>query len=281
MKVENSIVKQEVKPMNFGKYLSSDGIKARINELIGGKDGQRFITSIISAVNTNPALANCDNASILSCALLGESLKLSPSPQLGYYYMLPFNDKKKNKTVATFILGWKGYIQLAIRSGEYKRITCLEIKEGELKKYNPLKEEIVVELIDDFDERENAKTVGYFAEFELLNGFTKSLYWTTKQMLNHADRYSKAFNKDAYLKLMNGEISKEEAWKYSSYWYQNFDMMALKTLIKQLFKYAPMSVEMREAYIKDESIIEENGESMYIEDVSIDEVKDDFFDEVK
>ena len=91
--------------------------------MVGGRDGQRFITSIISAVSVNPALSECEYGTILSAAMLGESLKLSPSPQLGQYYMVPFNDKKRNCKVAQFQLGYKGYIQLAIRSGYYKRST--------------------------------------------------------------------------------------------------------------------------------------------------------------
>lgn len=99
------------------------------------------------ALNTNPALQECTNQSILSGALLGESLKLSPSPQLGQYYLVPFNDKNKGK-VAQFQLGYKGYIQLAIRSGQYKKLNVLAIKEGELIRFDPLNEEIEVRLIE-------------------------------------------------------------------------------------------------------------------------------------
>lgn len=102
MAVKNSLQKSQ--KMSMTAFLTNDAAKQRINEVIGGKDGQRFISAIISAVNTNPALQECQNNSILNAALLGESLKLSPSPQLGQYYMVPFNDKEKGK-VAQFQLG--------------------------------------------------------------------------------------------------------------------------------------------------------------------------------
>ena len=129
-------------------------MKKRINEMVGGEKGQQFITSIISAVSTNPGLAECDYSSIVSAALLGQSLNLTPSPQLGQYYLVPFNDKKRGCKVAQFQLGYKGYIQLAIRSGYYKKINVIAIKEGELLKYDPLAEEIEVNMIEDDEVRE-------------------------------------------------------------------------------------------------------------------------------
>ena len=155
MAVQNSLTKSRSTKAPLAAYLAQDAVKAQINRIVGGKDGQRFISSIVSAVNTNPALQECSKASIVSAALLGESCKLSPSPQLGQYYMVPFNDKNKGK-VAQFQLGYKGYIQLALRSGQYKKLNVLAIKEGELVRYDPLNEDIEVKLIDDEEEREKA-----------------------------------------------------------------------------------------------------------------------------
>ena len=163
MAVSNSLVKggnNKVAKQTFSAFLTSDAIKNRVNSMVGGKDGQRFITSIISAVSTNPALSECDHSTILSAAMLGESLKLSPSPQLGQYYIVPFNDKKRNCKVAQFQLGYKGYIQLAIRSGYYKKLNVLSIKEGELVKFDPLNEEIEVNLVEDDAKRESLPTIG-------------------------------------------------------------------------------------------------------------------------
>ena len=167
---KNSLVKTAEKP-KFLDYVSKPDITARINQMIGGKDGPRFISAVTSAVTATPALQDCDYGSILSCALLGEGLKLSPSPQLGQYYMVPFDDKKAGIKKAQFILGYKGYLQLAIRSGYYKKINVLAIKESELVSFDPLNEEIEVRLIDDEEAREAAATIGYYAMFEYTNGF--------------------------------------------------------------------------------------------------------------
>lgn len=125
MAVQNSLVKGKGQQrLGLTAYLTADAVKQQINNVVGGKDGQRFISAIVSAVNTNSDLQECTNQSILSGALLGESLKLSPSPQLGHYYLVPFNDKEKGK-VAQFQLGYKGYIQLAIRSGQYRKLNVI------------------------------------------------------------------------------------------------------------------------------------------------------------
>ncbi|MBO7426216.1 MAG: recombinase RecT, partial [Clostridiales bacterium] len=132
--------------MGMAAYLTQDAVKTQINNIVGGKNGTRFITSIVSAVQTNPALQECTNQSILSAALLGETLNLSPSPQLSYFYMVPFNDTKRGCKVAQFQIGYKGLIQLAIRSGQYKKINVLSLKQGELEYFDPLNEEIKVKL---------------------------------------------------------------------------------------------------------------------------------------
>lgn len=164
--------KAKLNAIPFASFINQGAIQNRIIKTIGSERGQRFITAIVSAVNNNSSLAECTNDSIYSGALLGESLNLSPSPQLGHYYLVPFKDKDKGK-VAQFQLGYKGYLQLAIRSGYYKKINVLDIKEGELIKYNPLDEEIEVNLIEDEEKREKAKTIGYYAMFEYTNGFKK------------------------------------------------------------------------------------------------------------
>ena len=244
----------------FSAFLTGTAVKNSINAMIGGKDGQRFISSVVSAVSVNPLLAECDNGTILSAALLGESLKLSPSPQLGQYYMVPFNDKKRGCKVATFQLGYKGYIQLAIRSGYYKKLNVLAIKAGELVRYDPLNEEISVNLIEDDSEREVAETIGYFAMFEYQNGFKKTLYWSQSKMETHADKYSAAFSLAAYNRLKKGEIPKDELWKYSSFWYKDFEGMAQKTMLRQIIsKWGIMSIELQKAYESDQALITESG----------------------
>lgn len=262
----------QARKQTFSVFMGSDAIKNKINQIVGGKNGQRFITSIISAVSTNPALSECEHSTILSSALLGESLGLSPSPQLGQYYMVPFNDKKRDCKVATFQLGYKGYIQLAIRSGYYKKLNVLPIKEGELVNFNPLEEEIQVNLIEDDDVRENAPTIGYYAMFEYENGFKKSMYWSKKKMMAHADKYSPAFKASAYQDLIDGKIDEKDMWKYSSFWYKSFDEMAMKTMLRQLIsKWGIMSIEMQTAFEKDNAFIDENGNAEFIEQEEVED----------
>lgn len=279
MAVNNSLQRAPQRRLGIGSYLTGDAVKQRINQVIGGKDGQRFISAVVSAVQTNPALQECTNQSILSAALLGESLKLSPSPQLGQYYMVPFNDRERGK-VAQFQLGYKGYIQLAIRSGQYKKLNVLAIKDGELIKFDPLNEEIEVRLIEDEEAREAAETIGYYAMFEYTNGFRKAIYWSKKKMLAHADKYSQAFSanggtvktrygektKVSYSDYVAGNFDPKDAWMYSSFWYKDFDGMAYKTMLRQLIsKWGIMSIDMVSAIDADMAVINEDGTKDYVD----------------
>ena len=278
MAVSNSL-QTNTRKTTMTAYLTQEAVKAQINNVVGGKNGQRFISAVVSAVNNNPALQECSNQSILSVALLGEALKLSPSPQLGQYYMVPFNDKNKGK-VATFQLGYKGYIQLAIRSGQYKKLNVLAIKEGELVRFDPLNEDIEVNLIADEEERENAPTIGYYAMFEYTNGFKKAMYWSKAKMLAHADKYSQAFSKNAttiktrysdkkkvsYADFVAGNYPETDEWMYSSFWYKDFDGMAYKTMLRQLIgKWGVMSIDMMTAMDSDMTVLHEDGTRDYVE----------------
>lgn len=268
MAVNNSLAAQRNagKPQTFSAFLTSNAIKDRINAMVGGKDGQRFISAVISAVSVNPGLTECEHSTILSAALLGESLKLSPSPQLGQYYLVPFNDKKRNCKVAQFQLGYKGYIQLAIRSGYYKKLNVISIKEGELIRFDALNEEIEVKLIENDTEREAAKTIGYYAMFEYTNGFRKAIYWSREKMMAHADKYSMAFSAAKYQDLLDGKIPQSEMWKYSSFWYKDFDGMAYKTMLRQLIsKWGIMSIELQTAIDKDMAAIHDDGSVDYVD----------------
>lgn len=265
MAIQNSLVNRNQKG-GLTAYLTQDAVKNQINKVVGGKNGTRFVSSIVSAVQTTPALQECTNPSILSAALLGEALNLSPSPQLGQFYMVPFKNKKKGVTEAQFQLGYKGYIQLAIRSGYYKKLNVLAIKEGELIRYNPLEEEIEVSLIEDDIEREETPTAGYYAMFEYENGFKKSMYWSKKKMLAHADKYSAAFSAKSLELLEAGKIPDSEKWKYSSFWYKDFDGMAMKTMLRQLIsKWGIMSIDLQTAIDKDMAIIREDGTADYVD----------------
>lgn len=277
MAVGNSLANRQTKT-SLTAYLTNDAVKKQINNVVGGKSGTRFISSIVSAVQTTPALQECTNPSILSAALLGEALNLSPSPQLGQYYLVPFNNKSKGCKEAQFQLGYKGYIQLAKRSGVYKKINVISIKEGELVSYNPLEEELEVNLIEDDLIREETPTIGYYAMFEEVNGYKHSMYWSKRKMLAHADKYSQAFHLHAvtssnpkysrvsYEDFEKGNYPKEDAWKYSSFWYKDFDAMAHKTMLRQLIsKWGTMSIDLQTAVEKDMAVIREDGSPEYVE----------------
>lgn len=282
MAISNNLVQQASKP-TFSAFLTQNAIKNKINEVIGGADGQRFMTQILSAVTNNPALKECDPMSILNCAFLGESLKLSPSPQLGYIYFVPFENKKEGTKKATFILGFKGYLQLAMRTGQYQDIDVIEIRQGEYLGRDKLTGKHRFEFIEDEDEREATEIIGYLGYFELVNGFRKSIYWSKQKMEKHADTYSPAFNLDTFQKMKNGQIKKEDMWKYSSFWYKNFDEMAFKTLIRQLIsKWGIMSTDMQQAFEKDNTFQDAQGNNVYVEnnDMSSDIIQPTYSDPV-
>lgn len=277
----------EQKP-RFSVAITTRGYQNLINNTLGDPErAKRFIAAITSAVAVSPGLQTCDAGTILAGALLGESLNLSPSPQLGQYYLVPFEctvkgpDGKKiwmldesgnhvkgpdgkwlavTEKKAQFVLGYKGYVQLALRSGAYSDLDVLEIREGEYKGRNQFTGKHTFSFIEDDDEREKKPVIGYMAYFEYVNGFRKVLYWSKEKMTRHADKYSPAYSAEAHKKIIAGEIPEKEMWKYSSYWYKDFDGMAKKTMLRQLIsKWGLMSTEMCKAFEQDGSMAEVEG----------------------
>ena len=296
MSQNNALQKQPAQPVTQQKSRFSVAITTPqyqqliANTLSDPARCKRFVASITSAVSVNHALQECTPQTIIAGALLGESLNLSPSPQLGHYYLVPFEQTVKDangnvvyildadgnkmkdakgrwlkQTIKTaqFVLGYRGFIQLAIRSGFYKHINVLEIKDGEFVSYNPFTEEFEARWISDEYQRNAAKTVGYVAFFEYLNGFRKLIYWTKDAMLIHADTYSPAFSAEVMRKIEAGEIPEGDMWKYSSFWYKDFDSMAKKTMLRQIIsKWGIMSTEMQTAFERDDSIAETDGKQL-------------------
>lgn len=259
---ENQLSKKET----FSQYLTKDSIKSKINAIVGSEKGASFISGLLSAVQTNPALQQCTQASLLNCALLGHSLNLSPSPQLGHYYIVPYENKKLGITEGQFQLGYKAYIQMALRTGQYKTISVIDVKEGELKSFNRLTDEIELEFNESDYEREKLNTVGYVAYFKLINGFEKTLFWTKEKMELHADKYSKAFNLKGLQDLKSGKVADKDMWRYSSFWYKDFDGMAFKTMLRQLIsKWGIMSTEMELAFKADMSVMREDNSFDYVD----------------
>ena len=247
MAVNNSLQSRSGGKPKFSVAIQTPMYQKLVNDTLGDPDrARRFVAAISSAVAVNPSLQECDAGTVLTAALLGESLNLSPSPQLGQYYMVPYKDKKRG-TVAQFQLGYKGYIQLAERSGQYLDIDAFPV-------------------------------VGYYAYFELNNGFRKVLYWSKDKMLAHADRYSQAFHLEAreaqdprysrvsYADFVAGNYPKGDEWKYSSFWYKDFDGMACKTMLRQLIsKWGIMSIDLQKALASDEAAIGTDGSKNYLD----------------
>lgn len=285
MALTNSLkkIEQENSKPTFSKYLLPK--RNNIEEILGKERTIRFFSSITSAIASTPTLSNCEHYSLLSGALLGESLNLAHSPQLGQYYLVPFKKRFKDKngiwqeqTLAQFILGVKGWKQLAIRSGQYETLNVIPVVEGEYKGRDRLSGEPTFEFLESDEERNKRKVVGYMAYFRLTNGFSKVLYRTKEDMLAHADRYSQAFSwhgektnkytKVSYEDYLLGKYDEKDEYLYSSFWYKDFDSMACGKVLKKLIQeYGVLSVDLQSAIEKDDKIIEsfEKGESGNIE----------------
>lgn len=264
---QNGVVEKK----SFTNFMATTGNKLISSTITDPKRKTQFIANLMTAISNNPTLQECEQVSVVAGALQAEALHFPLNNSLGYVYLVPYNDKNTGMKKAQFQIGYKGYIQLAIRSGLYKDINVIEVKEGELGSFNPLYGQ-QYNWIEDYDKRQKAKTIGYVAMLELTNGFKKEMFWKWEAMLDHADKYSKAFNKDWYLKLINGETIYDDKGrvvppnKLSSFWYSSFDEMSKKTMIRQLLsKWGIMSVELQEAYIKDQTEMKADGTYDYID----------------
>lgn len=250
----NAVANAQQQKVGFATFCANPLVRQNIANVVGEKETPQFIASVVSAVQTNKDLAECTNSSIFSAALLGQSLKLSPSPQLGQFYLVPYKDHKTGISEAQFQIGSKGYRQLAIRSGQYKRIVTSVVKEGELKGFNPITEEYHFEPVMDMAIREKLPVIGYYASFTLINGFQKEIFWTKERMKEHAMKYSKGYRSDV-----------QKGTQYT-FWSKDFDGMAEKTMIRQLIsKWGIMSIDMQKAYESDMGVLNESGDVRYVD----------------
>lgn len=224
----------------LNELLATPGIKGRFTEMLKDR-APSFISSIISAVKGNKALTECDPMSVIAASAVAASLDLPINPSLGFAYIVPYSGQ------ATFQMGYLGYVQLFLRSGQANKIHALAIHEGDIKNINRLTGDIELSP----DEHIDSPVIGYLAYFRLKNGFEHFLYMTKEQMEKHARQYSRSYSYDL------------SAGKKSSKWSTDFEQMALKTVTKMnLKKYAPLSVEVRDAIAKDEAI-EVDGEVVH------------------
>lgn len=229
--------------MTIKQYIQDDSVKSRIKELLKDKE-QQFIISLMSTVNSNKLLESCNPQSIINVALTAASMDLPINQNLGFAYIIPY--KQKDGTyLAQFQMGYKGFIQLAQRSGQFKTINVSDVRQGELLSIDRLSGEMKFDWKED---RLNLPVIGYVGYMELVNGFKKSLYMTREELKAHGLRFSQTMKKGFGL------------------WTSDFDAMASKTVIKLLLaKYAPLTVDMQKAQLADQSIIKGENDFEYID----------------
>ena len=228
-------------------YLDSPELTERLQNAMTPQKKELFKTSLLGVINSNSLFEKADPLSIIQSALVATTLDLPINPSLGYAYIIPYGVK------AQFQLGYKGLIQLAQRTGQYQTISASEVREGQIKDYDPLKGVQFDWTITD------GEVIGYVAYFKLINGFEKYLYMSLKELEAHGKKYSKSYDsKDKYTKEYNG------------IWRTNFDAMAKKTVLKQLIsKFGIMSVEMQDAVVKDQQVIDKEGNGEYVDNNNI------------
>lgn len=254
---KNITVQQPSTMVQLKAVLSTDTVKAKFTEVLGNKAPQ-FMASITNAVSSSDQLKNCEATSIVSAAFVAASYDLPIDSNLGFAAIVPFKSNKKNKqtgkwesrTLGQFQMMYKGFIQLAIRSGQYENMNCGAVYEDELKAYNPITGECT--FVDDFSkcsQRMNGETdkiIGYFAWYKLLTGFRKELYMSKDEIENHARRYSQSYRSD---------LEKNQT---ASKWTTDFDGMAKKTVIKLLLsKWGILSIEMQRAIADDQKVYDD------------------------
>lgn len=229
---------------HFNSTITNQRTQDYLAQVLGNKKSS-FVNNLTALVSNNVKLQECEPVTLMYAGIKATALDLPLDPNLGFAYVIPYKNTRAQKTEAQFQIGYKGFIQLAIRSGQFKTINVTEIKEGEISDENIVTGEITFKRKES---RDTLKTIGYVAYFKLNNGFEKMLYMNVEQMEGHATKYSQTYS------------SRYESTRNSSKWTTDFDAMAKKTALKLLLsKYAPLSVEMQQAVLTDQAVLNENG----------------------
>jgi recombination protein RecT len=244
----NAPAKQTIKGL-----FSDEKVKAKFADVLG-KKANGFITSVVQVTAQNKMLATADPTSVYMAAMIAATLDLPINPNLGFAYIIPYNESKNTPqgwikvAVAQFQMGWKGFVQLALRTGQYEKLNAIAIDKAWFVSWNPLTENLIL----DFNKEATGEIIGYCGYFKLVNGFEKTVYWSKDQIISHAKRYSQAYSSE----------KGKTPWKEED----QFDGMALKTVVKlMLSKWGIMSVEMQKAAQADQAVIvdAENEEYRY------------------
>ena len=239
---------------SVGDLMRSPGVAAKINDVLGNeKVAAGFISSVISIANGNKELRKADPMTVVGAAMVAATLQLPVVPTIGLAYIVPY------KGQAQFQIGYKGLIELAERSGQFKNIIDEVVYEGQLVHKN----KFTGEYVFDEDARKSDKVIGYMARFDLINGFSKTIFWTIAEVQAHANKFSQAYR--------NG---------YNCPWKSDFDAMARKTVLKALFsKYAPKSIQMQNAIAFDQAAVKANDEiASGAEPINIDAFEVEYID---
>lgn len=250
----------------FNRTLTSMNTQSYLESVLGERKAS-FVNNLTALVSNSASLQECEPLTVMFAALKATALNLPLDANLGFAFIIPYKDNKRQVTVAQFQLGYRGIKQLALRSGQFAIIpTATDIKEGELISRNRLTSECVFKFIEDDAERSKVKTIGYASYFRLLNGAESTFYMSVEEIQAHALRYSQTYR------------SKYDNIKQSSKWTTDFDDMAKKTVIKlNLSRNAPLSVEMQDAIKADQSVMREQDKYEYIDNEGeqklIDELK--------
>ena len=253
----NEIVKQQ-QPRTLQSIITSPAVLKKLNGCLGSeKKASAFASSVISVATGNSLLRDASPMSIIGAAMVAATLDLPVVPTLGEAYIIPY--KSREGTKAQFQLGWKGLYQLCIRSGQFKFVTAEAVHEGELITAN----KFTGDYEFDPEKRKSDKVIGYMACFKLVNGFSKTIYWTMDEVKKHATRFSQAYRQGR-----------------NTPWITDFDAMACKTVLKALLnKYAPKSLEMENALRFDQSVVKTaNDNDIKEDDLNIDSFEPEYVD---
>ena len=249
---------QNKQPPALKTFFESANVQNKIKELVG-KNAATFATSVMQIANSNSMLKTADPMSIFNAACMAATLNLPLQNGLGFAYIVPFRNNKEKKTEAQFQIGYKGFIQLAQRSGQFKRLVALPVYKKQL-----IKKDFINGFEFDWEKEpeEGELPIGYYAYFKLVNDFSAELYMTHEEINAHAKKYSQTYR--TYLdKKAKGQWAQ-------SVWAENFEAMALKTVTKLLLsKQAPLSVEMQQAVLADQAVVKdvENQEFNYTDNI--------------